>query len=438
MRLCLAVLLIVGIAVSPVAAPDDWPQFRGPGGQGLSAAIGLPLSWSESENIAWKAVVEGQGWSSPVLLGDEIWLTSALPTAATPEEAKAKLSSLSSPVPNPYVARRVRLKALRFDRETGRLLKSVILFDFDESLQTNSANSYASPTPVIEPGRLYCDFGTMGTACLDTTSGRIIWKRRLPVEHQVGPGSSPVLYGRLLVLVRDGCDVQYVAALDKQTGATIWKTDRPPLDNPSPPYKKSFSTPLVINAAGRKQMIVLGAQWVVSYDPVSGTPLWQYDTGRSYSNISRPVFGHGLVFVCTSFGLPQFLAIRADGQGDVTRTNLVWSQRKQVPKNSSPLLVGDELYAVSGGGVASCLDARTGEFQWAERILVACSASPVFADGRIYFFGEDGKTVVVQPGRKFRVLSENQLDGRVLASVAIADRAIFLRTDTHLYCIQQK
>jgi outer membrane protein assembly factor BamB len=442
MRFHLIILLILGIGVALPAIPEDWPQFRGPSGQGLSTSTGLPLRWSESENVAWKVAIEGQGWSSPVVLGKQIWVTSALPTLATPEEAKKKLTSLSAPVPSPKVASSVTLKAICVDRDTGRLLKSITLFKFDELLQINSANSYASPTPVIEPGRLYCDFGTMGTVCLDTASDKILWKRRFPIEHQVGPGSSPILHGKLLVLVRDGCDAQYVIALDKDSGETVWKTDRPPINNPNPPYKKSFSTPLLADTTVGKQMIVLGTQWVVSYDPDNGKPLWQFDTRSSYSNISRPVSGHGMVFVNASFaspGSPQLLAIRMDGRGDVTGTHLAWSMRKQIPKNSSPLLVGEELYMVSGEGVGSCLDATSGEVHWTKRILLgSCSASPVFADGRVYFFGEDGKSTVIGSGKQLQVLAENEIDGRIMASAAIAGRAIFLRTDTHLYKLESQ
>ncbi len=430
--------LIVHLAVSSTAASADWPQFRGPDGQGRSTATGLPLTWSETKNVTWKVPIEGRGWSSPVVLGNEIWMTTALETLATAEEAERKLAALPFPAPNSDVSRGVVLKAVCVDRKTGRLLQSITLLEFTELLQICAVNSFASPTPVIEPGRLYCDFGTMGTVCLDTGSGKILWKRRLPVEHQVGPGSSPVLHGNLLVLVRDGCDIQYVAALDKNSGETVWKTDRPPIDTDYTPYKKSFSTPLVVGKAGEQQMIVPGSKWIVSYAPDSGRPIWQVDTGESFSNSSRPAFGHGMAFVCTAYGGSYLLAIRTDGRGDVTDTHVKWTGKKQVPKRSSPLLVGDELYIVSDKGVATCLDARTGKVHWAERILGNCSASPVYADGRIYFFGEDGRTAVVRPQKQFALLGQSEIEGPVMASVAIADGAFLLRTGTHLYRIEEE
>ena len=420
------------------AAANDWPQFRGPGGQGHSDASGLPLNWSETENVTWKVAVEGCGWSSPVICGNEIWMTTALVTPAKPEDAKRKLDELGFPVPSVEVAGRVVLKAVSVDRGSGRLIRSVTLLSVDEPLQICAVNSYASPTPVIEAGRLYCDFGTMGTACLDTTTGKVLWKRHLPIEHQVGPGSSPAVYGNLLMLVRDGCDVQYVTALDKQTGETVWRTPRPPIDATYTPYKKAFSTPLVIDHAGRRQMIVMGAQWIVSYDPDTGKEIWQVDTKSSFSNASRPVFGHGLIFVTTAFGGSELLAIRPAGRGNVTETHVAWTARKQVPRTPSPLLTGNELYTISDGGVATCMDAATGEVHWARRLLGKCSASPILAAGRIYFFAENGSAAVISPGTEFTLLAESRVDGRIMASVAVSTPAFFLRTDTHLYRIEQK
>ncbi|MBN2292563.1 MAG: PQQ-like beta-propeller repeat protein [Pirellulales bacterium] len=430
-------LLILVPFISPAAAAD-WPQFRGPRGQGHSDATELPLKWSETENITWKVPVEGRGWSSPVIRGNEIWMTTALATIAKPEVARQKLDSLGFAVPSPEVAERIVLKAVEFDRESGRLIRSVTLLKIDKLLQICEVNSYASPTPVIEAGRLYCDFGTMGTVCLDTATGKTLWERHLPVEHQVGPGSSPILYGKLLVLVRDGCDVQYIAALDKQTGDIVWKTPRPPIKGTYTPYKKAFSTPLVIDHGGRRQMVSMGAQWIVSYDPDTGKELWRVDTGQSFSNTARPVFGNGLVFVSTAFGGSELFAIRPDGRGDVTDTHISWTARKQVPQMPSPLLVENLLYTVSDGGVAMCTDAVTGKVHWTKRLSGKYYASPIFGAGRIYFFSEDGEATVIRPGNKFVELTKNKLDGRFMASAAVSGRALFLRNDTHLYRIEQK
>ncbi len=436
MRYAFLVLSLLTILVPSTTAADDWPQFRGPGGEGHATATGLPTRWSETENVAWKVPVKGQGWSSPVVFGKQIWMTTALPVMATPEETARLLKTLPWNVPSARVARSVTLKAVCLDRTTGRLLRSVTLLEHNEPLYICSVNSFATPTPVVEPGRLYGDFGTMGTACLDTATGRVLWRRHLPIEHQVGPGSSPILDGDRLVLVRDGCDLQYVTALDKRTGETVWKTDRPPIETAYAPYKKAFSTPLLIDAAGGRQMLVFGAKWIVSYEPDSGKPLWRVDTDRSFSNASRPVFGHGLAFFCTAYPQGELFAVKVDGRGDVTDTHVAWIGRKQIPRRSSPLLIGDELYTISDGGVATCFDARTGEIHWAERILGNCSASPIAAAGRIYFFGEDGRTAVLQPGTQFATPIENEIDGRIMATPAIVDGAILLRSDSHLYRIE--
>ncbi len=440
MRFHAILLVVLALAGSTVAVAGDWPQFRGPDGQGHSAEgpVGLPLRWSETDNVAWKVAVEGRGWSSPVVLGEQIWLTTALSTPATPEVAKATLKRVGGAVPSAQVAGHITLKAVCVDRASGRTIHSITLFEVHEPVTICATNSYASPTPVVEAGRLYCDFGQMGTACVDTASGKILWRRHLPADHQVGPGSSAMLYGDLLVLVRDGCDMQYVIAIEKQSGKTVWRTDRPPIKATAAPLKKAFSTPLVFDSPVGRQMVVLGAQWIVSYDPDSGRPFWRIDTGGTFSNTSRPVFGHGMVFVCTSFGGSKLFAVRVDGRDDVTDTHIAWEQSRQVPKRSSPLLVGDELYTISDAGVATCFDARSGSIHWSERILGNCSASPVLADGRIYFCDEDGKTVVLEPSREFTLLAKNELDGQIMASLAIAGRAIFLRTDTHLYRIEEK
>ncbi len=430
---------VLGTVLFPhVLKGDDWPQFRGPGGDGHADATGIPVSWSEKENVDWKTAIEGRGWSSPVVFDNQIWLTTALETPAPPEKIKERLKQLGMSVPSPQLAGLVTLKALCVDRASGRLVHDVTLLEVDEPPVICSVNSYASPTPVIEKGRVYFEFGAMGTVCLDSNTARVLWSRRLPIEHQVGPGSSPILYGDLLVLVRDGCDEQYIIALDKNTGRDVWRTNRPPLTVAYLPYRKAFSTPFVVKVDGKDQMVVLGARWIASYDPANGRELWRVDTDDTFSNSSRPVCGHGMAYVCTAYGGARLLAVRMDGRGDVTSSHVAWELKKATPKRSSPLIVGDELYFVSDVGVANCVDARTGEIHWSERLAGAFSASPVYADGRIFFFGEDGTTTIVQPGKQFVPLAENSLDGRIMASPAMLDGLILLRTDTHLYRIGER
>jgi hypothetical protein len=235
----------------------------------------------------------------------------------------------------------------------------------------------------------------------------------------------------------DGYDVQYIVAVDKRTGERAWKKDRPPIDRDNGTFRKSFCTPLVIRAEGRDQVVIPSAMWFVSYDPMTGDELWRIKHGDGFSLVPRPVFAKGMVYLCTGFGRPELWAVHVNGRGDVTDTHVAWKQMRQIPKKPSPLLIGDEIYVVSDIGVVSCLDAATGEAHWQERGDGNYTASPVFAAGRIYLFGEEGLTTVLAPGTTFRKLAENRIEGRIMASPAIVDDALLLRTDTHLYRIQQ-
>jgi len=418
--------LVTLIAIT--AAPESWPQFRGPEGNGISKATDLPLSWSPTQNITWKAATPGRGRSSPVALDDRIWMTTAI-------ERGVKRTQIGPD--DMQVADHVSIGAVCLSRADGRCLWHVTLFEVDKPDPVHWLNSWATPTPVIEPGRLYCDFGTFGTACLDAQTGKIVWRRRLPLDHQNGPGSSPTLYRDMLILVRDGRDAQYVTALDKKTGQTIWKTNRPPLTGNRTDMLKSYSTPLIFEAGGSLQMVVPGAQWVASYEPTSGKELWRVRHGEGFSIAPRPVFGHGLVFICTGYFIPQLWAIRVDGHGDVTGTHVAWKTPRQVPTLSSPIVVGDELYWISDAGIACCADARTGKLHWHERLGKRCLASPIYAAGRLYFFNEEGKTTVLKAGTQFARLAENQLEGPLIATPAILGQTIFVRTDAYLFCIEK-
>jgi outer membrane protein assembly factor BamB len=416
MRWLSAVALLVG--ASPVAGADEqWTEFRGPSGTGHSTAMGLPREWSETKNVAWKTRIHGRGWSSPVVLGRQVWLTTA--TADGRE-----------------------LSALAIDRDDGRVLFDVKVFEVAEPKDTRMYNSYASPTPVIEEGRVYVHFGSYGTAALATRSGKVLWTRRdLPCNHWRGPGSSPILYKDLLIVHFDGYDLQYVVALDKETGRTVWKADRThDFGTDDGDQKKAFATPMVIEAGGRPQLISPAAKAIVSLDPLTGRELWRVRYAQ-HSAAARPLFAHGLVYVDTGYGKAELLAIRPDGQGDVTGTHVVWRVIKGIGAKPSPLLVGDLVYAVSDtGGVVTCVDARDGALLWQQRAGgEGHSASPLFADGALYFFAEDGSAVAIAPGREYKELGRGRFDeGGVMATPAIAGKAIFLRTGTHLVRLEKR
>ena len=409
-------LLFLPLLAAAAVASEDWPQFRGPAGDGHSDATGLPLTWSETENVRWKTAIPGEGWSSPVVLGRQVWMTTAI------EDGHS-------------------LRAICVDRETGKVLHDVEVFHIEQPPPKNTANSHASPTPVVEPGRVYVCFGTSGSACLDTATAKVIWKNtELTINHKEGAGSSPILHGGLFILCCDGTDVQYMVALDKTTGRIVWKTPRSAaavLEGKRPDLRKAFCTPQVIHVAGKEQLISVGAFRAYAYEPKTGKEIW-FCNLPGFSNVPRPVFGHGLVYVGTGFMKPELWAIRTDGTGDVTPTHVAWKVSKMASLKPSLLLAGDELYMLNdGSGTLTCLDAKSGEPVWQEKIGGSYSASPVAADGRIYLFNEKGQTTVIKPGRTFERLATSQLDAGCMATPAVSGRALIVRTKTHLYRIEQ-
>jgi outer membrane protein assembly factor BamB len=402
-RVSVPIALLLLIELTPLAAgAEDWPQFRGPTGQGQSAERGLAVEWSETRNVVWKTPVPGLGWSSPVVAGGRVWITTVI---------KERGGSL---------------RALAFDVATGREVVNVEVFRTRSADAANPKNSRASPTPIVEGDRVYVHFGADGTAAI-TTSGAIVWKTSLPYESQHGNGASPVLYGDLLIVSCDGSNEAYVVALDKRTGKVRWKTAR------RQPWDQAYSTPLVIRVEDRDEVVSVGAFRAAAYDPQSGREIWRVSYGDGFSNVPRPVYGQGLVYIATGFQQPSLLAVHAGGAGDVTKTHIAWTLRRAAPLTPSPLLAGDELYMVNDAGIASCLDARTGEVHWQQRLGGNYSASPVFADGRIYFLSEEGVATVIAPDKTFRRLATNALDGAMLASMAVSNGSIFIRTDSHLY-----
>jgi len=403
------------LGVVPVWPGQDWPEFRGPGGQGDAAAEHLPIEWDTTRNIAWKQAIPGHGWSSPVLKAGKVFLTTAV------EQTVGGTATLS-------------LRALCLDQATGRILwdREVLASPAAQLPRIHNKNSHASPTPLAAGNRLFVSFGHQGTACLDL-DGQVVWRNTslgYPPVH--GSGGSPILVDEALIFNCDGASEPFVVALDKNTGTVLWKSKR----ETSAKRKFSFSTPLAIRVDGRAQVISPGSGAVCSYDPKTGREIWRVRYGEGYSVIPRPVYGQGLVFVATGFDRPAVLAIRPDGRGDVTETHVAWTLAKGAPNTPSLLLVGAELYMVSDGGIASCVEARTGRVYWQERLGGNYSASPIQADGRIYFQNEEGTAVVVKAGKDFLKLATNSLGERTLASYAVTDGALFLRTDQHLFKVQ--
>src|SRR5258706_1465344 len=413
---------LLGIVCSALAADDAWPEFRGPTQQGHAASADPPLKWSDTgaqkTNIKYMTEIPGRGWSSPVVLGDQVWMTTA---------------TLDGHL----------LRALCVNKESGAFVHDVEVFHVQNPARINAFNSYASPSPVIEKGRVYVCFGAEGSACLDTATAKPIWKNEeLRISHMEGAGSSPVIYRDLYLLHCDGTDKQFVAAFDQETGKLAWKKDR---DTPFPwyllgPFRKAFGTPLIIQVDGKDQLISPAARRLYSYDPLTGDELWHVDLeAPAYSTAPRPVFANGILYICTGYDRAQLWAIRVDNKsaGDVTATHVLWKLTKGVPLKPSPLLVGDELYIVSDDGIAKCVDAKTGNELWHARVGTRFSASPVDAKGRIYFFDEGGRSIVLQAGRQFKILAENSLESGCVATPAFSGKAIFLRSKTHLYRVEE-
>lgn len=410
---------------------QQWPQFRGPRGDGVSLATGLPLRWSEDSGVKWKTPIHGRAWSSPVIWDEQVWVTTAT------EDGQ-------------------ELSALAVDRETGEIRKDLVLFRVERPQFAHKFNTYASPTPVIEEGRVYVTFGSPGTACLDTRTGKVLWERRdFVCNHYRGAGSSPILHQGRLYLNFDGSDHQFVVALDAATGRTVWEVTRGidfkdlgPDGKPESEgdWRKAYATCQIASFDGREQLLSQGAKAMYGYDPRSGAELWRVEERTSHSGGTRPVVGHGLVFVPTGWSQGQVLAIRPGHDGEVLDANaaarsdgrleIVWHSKRNVPKKPSLVLVDDLLYGLDDNGVATCWEAATGAVVWNERIGGNYSASPIASGGRLYFCSEEGKTVVVATGREFRKLAENTLDDGFMASPAVSGRSLFLRTRTALYRLE--
>lgn len=428
-NLIFAVLAIILLVVSRLNVFADWPEFRGPQGNGHASAagstnlVGFPLNWSEMENLKWKTAIPEVGWSTPVVMGGQVWLTSATTNGHD-------------------------FFVICVDAETGQIRFNEKLFHCDDPEPLgNKVNCYATPSCVIEPGRVYVHFGSYGTACLDASTAKVIWKRQdLPCRHYRGPASSLILFENLLILTMDGVDVQYLAALDKKTGETVWKTNRSVAWNDEHiqgqmakdgDLRKAHCTPLIVDVKGKLQMLTIGAKAAYGYEPRTGKEIWRVQY-NSWSAAPMPLYdqGLGLAFIITGLANTELLAVRPDGNGDVTDTHVAWKYSKAVAKTASPILLDGLIYMVSDDGMGSCIEAATGNLVWQERFGGRYAASPILADGRLYFFNQSGKTPVLKPGRTYEVLATNNLENGFMASPAVSGKSFFLRTKTHLYRIE--
>jgi outer membrane protein assembly factor BamB len=402
---------------------NNWTHFRGSNLNGMAENENIPLKWDDSV-IKWKTEIHDNGYSSPVVYNNQIWVTTAKPDGK-------------------------ELYAVCIDYQTGDIIYDIKVFTPDEVERKHSLNTYASPTPCIEKGFVYVHYGSMGTACINTANGSIVWKRTdLKCKHAQGPASSPILYKNLLILHYEGTDVRFIVALDKSNGKLIWRSDRPaePYEPLTQIGRKAYITPIIINVKGRDMLISDGAAVCIAYDPTSGKEIWRV-VGGAESTIAMPFTEDGVVYWYTGFMVAgdgtkytELLAVNPDGKGDITGTNVLWRKRDELSRNHSltPVIKDGLIYTVNTRNILMCIDAKTGEEIWSTRLNSNYDASPIYVNGNIWFFSVKGEVLVIKAGRKYEVVASSQMDSGIWATPAILRNTVILRTQKYLYRIGQK
>lgn len=427
-------LLCLSVCCLNVAAAD-WPEWRGPSGQGIATIAKLPETFSETSHVTWKTELPGRGHSTPVIGGDVIWMTTSVEQVASKEEAERRLKTNTGDQPLVVLAS-VSLRALAVDRHSGKLLHDIELLNVKEPQWAHQLNSYASPTPVLAGGRLYAHFGSFGTVCLDTATQKVVWKNEeLHVMHENGPGSTAVLWKNRLIAHFDGSDAQFIAAFDTETGKVAWKTKRSGEMDPRPQQQKAYGTPLVIQSAGIPVLVSPAANNVYGYDPLTGKELWKVHYGElGFSMSALPVADDKMIYFSTAYGKSKVMALKHHG---ASTPEIAWQNTKNAPKMCSPLLHDGLLYFVDDGGILSAVDTQTGEAVYRERLGGKFSSSPIWVDGKILIGSREGVVSLVKAGRSFQLLSQNTLDGTIMASPSTDGEALFIRTDKALYRIEK-
>ncbi|MFK7769693.1 MAG: PQQ-binding-like beta-propeller repeat protein [Mariniblastus sp.] len=439
-----ACFLLAGIcctaAVSSLNAQEEstghWAQFRGTDGSGIADdAAAPPTQWDLGTQTAWSTKIPGIGWSSPVYDGDKIWLTTAVTKEATEAEIAAKLKG-DRMAAIKTLAKSADLHAICISIESGEILHNILLGEINEPDPINPMNSYASPTPAISNGKVVCHFGSYGTWCLDASSGEKIWDKKFVIDHSVGPGSSPMIFDGKVVLVCDGMDLQYIATLDLNTGKEVWKTDRPPIRATNGEFRKAYCTPVEIVVDGKKQLIIPGAQWVVSYDPANGQEIWRAEHGDGFSLTPMPVYESGLVIFSTGYGRrTELVAIDPTGSGDVTKSKVVW-RKPGAPTMPSMIAKDGQIYAINDKGILSVLDAKTGSEIRRARVKGNYSASPLLAGGNLYFSSREGLVSVIACSAELEKVATNELGSAILASPILIGNDLLIRTEKELVRIK--
>jgi outer membrane protein assembly factor BamB len=415
----------------------DWPQWRGPAGQGVSSEKNLPTEWSSTKNIKWKTPIAGRGHSSPIVWGKKIFLTTALDGEAIAGRKAGvthKLSDGTDFVHPDAVGADLKhtFKVICLDRETGRILWERVAYEGEVHDSRHKKASFASSTPATDGKYVLAFFGSEGLYAYDF-NGKLIWKRDLGKlgTASVGYGVSPILFGNLVIMQCDESGMNsFIAAFDKKTGKEVWRVARK--------VDVTWSTPVLVQTAKRTEIVAAAAEAIIAYDPATGRELWRHK-GLESNAVNTPVVSNDLVVITSGYPTKVALALRAGGTGDVTGTSqLVWTHNKGTAYVPSPILYGEYLYLMTGNGSISCLDARTGKVEY-EGARVPKStmfmASPVAFEGKLLLTSEEGDTYVIKAGPKHEVLRTNSVGEPVYASPAVADGKVFIRGENNLFAI---
>lgn len=415
----------------------DWAQFRGNLGTGVAPKnVQPPTQWDSAKQTVWETPIPGIGWSSPVYQGNKVWLTTAITQAASEAEIAKKLKG-DRLAQIKTLAGSVEFHAICLDIRNGEILHDLKLRQLDSPEPINPMNSYASPTPAIQDGKVICHFGNYGTWCIDDETGKVLWNQTFEVKHSVGPGSSPVIVGDKVIIVCDGTDLQFILGVDLNSGKQVWKTNRPPIKATDGEYRKAYCTPLIVDVDGTVQAVIPGAQWVAGYDPQTGKELWRADHGSGFSVTPMPVYESGLVVFSTGYMDSAFVAVDPRGSGDITAEGIVWrSPPKKAPKMPSLIAHQGQIFAISDNGILRCLDAKTGEILKEKRIGGNFSSSPLMAGGNLYLSSRQGAMTVVRCTEELETLATNKFDSSLMASPVPVENDLLIRTEKKLIRIQ--
>jgi outer membrane protein assembly factor BamB len=418
--LCLLVLVPFLFSEQASSQQKNWTHFRGSSLNGIADARNIPLKWDDSV-IKWKTQIHDDGYSSPVVYDNQVWVTTGTPDGR-------------------------ELYAVCTDFLSGKIIYDIKVFTPDEVEGRHSLNTYASPTACVEKSFVYVHYGSNGTACINTTNGSIVWKRTdFKCKHAQGPASSPVIYKNLLILHLEGTDERFIVALDKSNGKVVWKTNRPeePYQPLAPIGRKAYITPIIMNVEGQDLLISNGAAVCIAYNPNDGKEIWRVVNGAE-STIAMPVAENGVVYWYTGFFVvdgkkyTELLAVNPKGKGDITATNILWKKREELSRNQSltPVIKDGLIYTVNTRNILSCIEASTGNEVWSERVNSNYDSSPLYINGNIFFFSVKGDVLVIKAGRKYEVVATSQMDSGIWATPAVLRSSVILRTQKYLYRIE--